>query len=64
MVARTQNVDVHVLVSLPKELVDEIRKTNDIGQYISDEHIVMSLAEDILWRYFNEEYFDYDSIRV
>jgi len=56
-------IEVSVKVSLPKKTIDSYRAMEENGmQGYTDEQIVECLAEDILDRYFHEEYFDLESI--
>lgn len=58
-------VQVSVRVGIPKSQIRQFRDNSEDGLAdITDEQIVDGLAEDILDRYFNTEYFDLDTLLI
>ncbi len=56
-------VQLSVKVGLPKSFFVETRAMSEDGlKDHTDEEILEALAEDILERYFNTEYFDLESV--
>lgn len=56
-------VEVSIKVKLPKSLVQKYKEDPSYGfDELTDEEVVTGLAEDILLRYFNPEYFDVSRI--
>jgi len=58
-------VEGSVKIALPKYLIQQYKEDPDknLSEY-TDEDLVIALAEDILNRYFNPEYFDLDNIEL